>query len=337
MTTAMSSPSPGCRDTSPRAPSGRRNPGIDAFRFIAVAAVVLLHSLPPGPGVPTLGVSLTATACRFAVPFFFVVSGYFLRTEGRPVGSLVVTPLLRLAPVYLVAIALYFAAWHAFAIEPWQPHLRDLRNGGPAFHLWFLPALGISLAAVGLGDRVAGLRVTAAACVLLAAAGLALTSYRGLYAAPIANARSGWLFGPLCVTIGLAIARSHLRLRWPVALSAALACYALLAMEELMLARLSYAPFQSHDFMAMTFPFGAAMLLLALAWGERANPATLARAGRLTLGIYVFHLLFLRLLRPLTGTGDALQIAILALGTLACTVPATALMARLPLLRRMVL
>lgn len=323
-------------DTKDGLRSGR-NGGIDAMRFVAIAAVVLLHSLPPTPPPMSAGDAVVAMACRFAVPFFFLVAGYFLRIDGRGARDLITRPLLRLVPVYLGALAIYYVAWHALGIEPWHLSLRDLRNGGPIFHLWFLPALGVGLVFTGVGVRYVGLRATIAAAALLAIAGLGLTSYRELYAAALPGNRSGWLFAPLYVVAGQAIARGRSRVRLAPALALMGGSYALLVGEEAMLQHLSGAPvIESHDFMLATLPFGVGALLTALARGQTTPPMWSVRAGRMALGLYIFHLLFLRLLRPAIGTGSAGAILLLATATLAATLLSVIALARLPVMRRLV-
>jgi surface polysaccharide O-acyltransferase-like enzyme len=315
-----------------------REQGVDAMRLIAVAAVILLHSRPPAPSAMSTAATLVAMACRFAVPFFFLVSGLYLRVEGRSVFDLALRPLIRLAPVYLGALFIYYVAWHALGIEPWQFSWKDLRNGGPIFHLWFLPALGVGLLFVGLGVRLLGLRQTLAAAVLLAMIGLGLTSYRAFYAAPLPGNRSGWLFAPLFVATGYAIGFRPPQRRLLPAVALAAISYALLVVEETVLARLTgRARIESHDFVLATFPFGVAALLIARGLEQDAVPRWLPKIGRVALGIYIFHLLFLRLCRPSIATGGIIGAAVLAFATLISTGAVAMLLSRIRVARRMVM
>ena len=54
----------------------QRNTNIDLVRIVACIAVVGLHTFPREQSVGTL---LAYYLCGFAIPFFFMSSGFFLR------------------------------------------------------------------------------------------------------------------------------------------------------------------------------------------------------------------------------------------------------------------
>jgi surface polysaccharide O-acyltransferase-like enzyme len=156
-----------------------RHDGIDLVRLLMAFAVVLLHALPkpvdtPG-GAPW--VILLATACRAAVPFFFVAAGYFMRPPSSLRWSVVQRPLLRVVPAFLVWVALYHAASVVLGVPARAMRWTDLFSGGLAFHLWFLPALAAAMILVTAGIAVLGRRWTRVLCCVLAACALAVGSY----------------------------------------------------------------------------------------------------------------------------------------------------------------
>lgn len=58
----------------------QRNSNIDSTRIFACIAVVGLHTFPREHSVGTL---LAYYLCGFAIPFFFMSSGYFLLNRGK--------------------------------------------------------------------------------------------------------------------------------------------------------------------------------------------------------------------------------------------------------------
>ncbi|MGM0718830.1 MAG: TraX family protein, partial [Halobacteriota archaeon] len=89
---------------------------IDAMRIVAMVFVVLIHT-DPFQGLSAAGTAITfgiKTTGRFAVPFFFVASGYFfasktaggdptgyVRARARAILSLYVFGLVLAAPTFL--------------------------------------------------------------------------------------------------------------------------------------------------------------------------------------------------------------------------------------------
>ena len=81
--------------------SGTRIVNIDAMRFIASIAVIPLHATDtPDP---------VRQGCRFAVPFFFFISGYFLgRRDFQKPWSIIRTLFVRLFPVIIVWLGVFW-------------------------------------------------------------------------------------------------------------------------------------------------------------------------------------------------------------------------------------
>ncbi|MFD1564225.1 acyltransferase [Haloarchaeobius amylolyticus] len=83
---------------------------LDAMRIIAIAFVVLIHT-DPFQGVTEYGNMInfgTKTISRFAVPFFFITSGYFfaLKTANRDPTSYLTKRIIKLASLYLFGLVL---------------------------------------------------------------------------------------------------------------------------------------------------------------------------------------------------------------------------------------
>lgn len=118
----------------------RRNvPALDWFRLVAAVLVVAIHTGPLASFSPAADLWLTRVLARVAVPYFAMVSGYFLaRKDWQGTGRLWRSTGL----LYLLAVAAYLPL-NLYAGNPitW----RDLVFNGTFYHLWYLPALLLAL------------------------------------------------------------------------------------------------------------------------------------------------------------------------------------------------
>jgi surface polysaccharide O-acyltransferase-like enzyme len=247
--------------------------------------------------------------CRAAVPFFFITSGYFLARHQRFSVGVVLKPLRRLLPIYIFWMSVYFVFLLVIPIHPWSFGFRDLLSGGTAFHLWFLPALGVALAIVGAGLSLAPSAITGIACAVLAAFALTRGTYHDVLGLHGAASRGGLFVAPLYVYVGTLLAGRRLAFpHWACAAFVLLAYALLFAEEQFIAAHSGLARPMSHDFTIATFPLGAAMFLFARSIGSSRFIDRFAPLGRASLAIYASHLLFLWLLLPLIGNDSVLRV-----------------------------
>jgi surface polysaccharide O-acyltransferase-like enzyme len=273
--------------------------GLDAMRLPLAFAVVMLHALPRSSlrGTPDWAV-IAACMCRGAVPFFLILAGYFLRTD-RETRQLIIGPIKGLLPLYVFWFAVYAAVrWVRGGHLLLTP--RDLVTGGAGLHLWFLPALIFGLCAVGAGIRLIGLKWSGVLCGLAAGVGLAIGGYNGVLGLPDMPAQR-LLVAPVFVFSGYVLARWGVRVGLAAAATTAIVALAALVAEEWLVGRASGQPAVSHDFMLSTLPYGIGLFLVAKELPLGAVTRGLAGPGRLALGIYASHLLFVWLLAPILG------------------------------------
>ena len=306
-----------------------RNLAVDTMRLIAIFCVLCLHTEPFNPdhmgygwrGWEVLYLNITS-ACRFAVPFFFCISGYYW---GRKIRSGQNPSAVSLAMFQRVGTA--FAAWSAFflGIDYLKPvvaclfprfpgaksfaapsivrHPLQLLFEGTAHHLWFLPALLCALAVcwffiVLRRDRL--LLAVASVFFVLAVLGRAYAQTAigfspRLYGISF-DLRDGPFFGTLFFATGYLLSAHRPRpqwRRWGMFLLAA--GLVLFRAEILLIPALFHAPplrviFQDAVF--GTYPMGLGATMLALAAPSWLSRPTLARWGRFTLGIYCIHPIF---------------------------------------------
>lgn len=133
--------------------SGARDPSIDRLRGLGAWCVVLIHATPfLASSIPLLSAAgwTLLVLCQDAVPFFFVLSGYYLarrwKDQSRPTPPWRGTGriLSLYVPWFLVYLA--FDAARGLPIDPILvlrrfASLSDGTAPTTGFHLWFLPSL----------------------------------------------------------------------------------------------------------------------------------------------------------------------------------------------------
>lgn len=298
----------------------------DLLRTIAIFAVIVIHAQPfserhfPEPGYRYLEVFLNQGS-RFAVPFFFVLSGYFFGkklAQSTQSGDVFLGYARRLLFIFLFWSAIYVLVpsdilglmqYGYLKLTYWkvQKLVSDpiaLVLQGGRIHLWFVVSLIMALAFVSLVVKCNLRRFLIPLGVVLYIAGLLGGSYSVTslgFQAPF-NTRDGPFFSTILVAVGYWLSlRQEIRVSLRFALWVAGAGMALHFAEVFGLWRFyDVSPLQP-DYVLGTLVWGIGMMLIAVAtrhiqWGTR-----LARAGEYTLGIYVVHLLFVDMLSPMSA------------------------------------
>lgn len=263
-------------------------PVLDRFRLIAAALVVCIHTGPLSGVSPGWDFWLTGVLARIAVPFFFMVSGYFLaRSDWKNTGRF----LKKTALTYLAAAILYLPLnLYVGGYGPLE-WVKKLLADGTLYHLWYFPAVLLGAPIVRGLSRL-GQPAALIIAALLYLIGLGGDSYYGLaaslpgpaafYGAVFAlfdYTRNGLFFAPLFLLLGAA------GKRWSTQASLTGAALSLAAMtaEGFLLRHLEWP---RHDSMYLTLPLCMAFLFsLLLARNQGEN----RRARRLSLLIYLLH------------------------------------------------
>ena len=311
--------------------SASRIAAVDGMRVLAIVSVIAIHAAPFTHGAPPARIGLSWNLptivnqlARFAVPCFFVLSGYFwARRTTDPARRWPVTRDM------LQRLGLLFVGWSLIYALPWDSGrlLRDwpasygdilARNlrwisshkllvllQGTETHLWFLVALACAVSISTLWLKWGSWRSLLLLGLLLFALAMLMRPYVKLpMGIPVRfNPRNGPAFALLPFALGIALAwrapspaTSPRRWQqWGVGLWAAGIA---LSAAELTWLRVSYGRGLAQDavFSTMLCGLGAACLALG-------NPAWLAasrlsRLGPLVLGIYAVHPLIIDLLLP---------------------------------------
>jgi surface polysaccharide O-acyltransferase-like enzyme len=295
---------------------------VDSFRVLAIFAVIALHTAryagPDAVGLQFDAATLLNQVERFAVPLFFIFSGYFWAQKcvsPREHLARALQVARRVLLIYLVWALAYLAVaalgvlWSAGpgALLPRLMHARQAGRLGLAhvileggtIHLWFLPALACALLASGVLLALGLPRLLALLAIVLFAVGLAGGAYAstpfGFHAR--FNLRDGPFFSLVFFVTGAALARRRLpSTPWP-GLALALAGLALQMLEVRWL-HARWGANLVQDYVAATWLYGLGMGMLALSDAKPLRAPAVAALGPLVLGIYASHYLFVDLLRP---------------------------------------
>ncbi len=158
-------------------------PAIDRFKLLAAFLVIAIHTSPLTSISPEADYILARVLARVAVPFFFMVTGYFVLPKALEDGAYGLAYLKRIGLIYLISMALYLPvgiyAGH-FKGAGVISILKMIFLDGTFYHLWYLPALILGFAVLLPLLRALPLPATGTVCGLLYLIGLFGDSYYGL-------------------------------------------------------------------------------------------------------------------------------------------------------------
>lgn len=298
---------------------------VDVFRVLAIFAVMGLHTTecfgPNECGWVFNTAALFNQVERFAVPFFFMVSGYFWAEKCRVQSDFLPRSLSMCKRIMLIYIAwaLIYAVVHSvkaiwlngptgplkmvyWAIHGLNPAaFISVVLEGTKIHLWFLSALAIAVLISGaLLSRGMG-RALLVLSIVLFVIGLAGRAYADT---PIGfhsrfSFRNGPFFSLIMFATGYALQRRSRELpsAW-IGLAIALAGLTM-QMFEVTWLRQQWGTNMSHDYVVGTYFLGLGVTLVALSNARSLRMPVLASVGPLVLGIYACHFLYVDLLRPI--------------------------------------
>ncbi|MCF8777218.1 acyltransferase family protein [Vibrio sp. IRLE0018] len=293
---------------------------LELGRIIAMLAIIGLHcqmalTYWQIDDIPWVGYLLNQLA-RFAVPLFFLISGYLIQPKltATPLSTLksYAKPLLKIWLVWsilslLMPFNFQVVAEHGYLAERqgyWgylsQAPLNSLLEGG-LVHLWFIPALVIAVAIIALSLHFQRQSWLVAIATLLYLYGVLAGSYQPLteIASPFFT-RNGPFFSTLLVVIGFVIRDRNLSLSPAKALALVAIGIALHFGQAWSLMKFDIA-FNGHDFLFGTEMWATGIFLLLLCFPNWGNHALTFALSRYVLGVYVCHLLIIILLMNIAG------------------------------------
>jgi surface polysaccharide O-acyltransferase-like enzyme len=312
--------------------------GIDVLRFLVVIPIIAAHTLSePRYQIDLHG--LIDNCGRFIVPFFFTVSGYFLGRKNPPTMLAILGLAQRLLPVFLIWLLIYlslFGVVGQFFTDPLFM-MKALYYGGPAFHLWFLPALGMSAGLVVL-TRPLGYPVMIAIGIVLYCIGLATHPYVNVLNLPKMPVilETGPFYGYLFVLAGYYIGVNKMKPSLRTGAAMVIGGLILQLIESYFIFTTGNGPFSPNIFLFGTIPLGVGAFILSMHIPQFKGSVTLARLGQVGLGIYCIHIVFLFLLRPSFDLSNGFHFFALVAMVTGLSTGACLILAKIPYVRNLV-
>lgn len=296
-----------------------RNLSVDIVRVLAILGVISIHTKPFL--VPAEFSSshydffyvLINQLSRFAVPFFFVISGYFWgrgadasqrylgfawQRSKQLVFLLFVWSIVYLAPYNLwgfvdvgVLGPLKLAYWNDLEVFK---HPLYLLLSGTKVHLWFLVALISATLVCGIFLEMGWRKCLPVAAVGLYVIGVLAKAYKatpwGIHL-PF-DSVFGPFFSTLLFVTGYWLSRCELRSDW---FTYGLVLYlvgVLLHGSEIWYLQQQYGTPPIHDYVFGTYFMGVGVAMMALAKPTQFRFKLLPTIGSYTLGVYLSHFIF---------------------------------------------
>lgn len=302
-----------------------RRAKLEYFRLAAAFLVVAIHCSPLTSFSGIADFVLTRAAARVAVPFFFMVTGYFVLGDAEKLRLF----LKRTTLIYAAAVILYLPL-NIYSDS--VPGLRELLLDGSFYHLWYFPAVLLGLVIARLLSK---LRHGLSLAALLYALGLLGDSWFGLVRglpviAPVYEAigytRNGVFFAPLFLMLG----RSAKPGQAGRDFAGFAAAFALMLCEALLLRHLGW---QKHDSMYLMLPIVMYFLFRLLLIPGGTAPAWIADFTALVYVLHPWCIVLVRAVARLTGLWSLLVGNSLGHYLAVCLLSAAVSAALLPLLK----
>ena len=194
-----------------------RNYAIDFIKFFAIVAVVIIHTFPSDH---LLGYFIFDNFSRFAVPFFFVASGYLFglkvrkRTKSIDYFKRYLSKILKIYLCWFLFYFLYDLLRILFEggndrqelsryIEEFSTlNILYYGRGTSGYQLWFVISLAWSIAVIYLFYRLKKITLLLILSVCLNIVGLFGQSYSLFFELPVETTRAALYIGLFYTTLG---------------------------------------------------------------------------------------------------------------------------------------
>jgi len=326
---------------------------LELGRVISMVAIVILHShillsAPIINGTPWFGYIIDQLM-RFAVPFFFILSGYLIapKLDQSPLSTLkhYSLPLLKIWVIWSIICLLIPFNWEVLVTQGYlsertgywewllQNPINTLFEGG-LVHLWFIPGLVCAIAIIALCIRFKLTHLLPLFAILLYLYGLCGGSYGKITEiwTPFIT-RNGPFFSTLMVWVGYEIRRRTIKVTLNTAVIMTITGLIIHLSEAAWLTRYEVI-FNSHDFLLGTPIWAVGLFMLLLNKPNLGDHPLVYKSANMVLSIYIAHLPILIILYNLAGTygleGYSKDITLIV-GTIIITLFFTQLLSRTPI------
>ena len=191
--------------------------GVDFFRIIAAILIITIHTSPLSSVNATADFLLTRVAARIAVPFFLMVTGFFVLGSSDQLKRF----LKKTTILYGISILIYLpiGIYAGYFEQPgFFSVLRMVLFDGTFYHLWYFPAVIIGAMLVYILEHKLSFKWVAVLSILLYAIGLLGDSYYGLVKDSgfynilfqiFSYTRNGLFYAPVFLAMGRGISKNQ--------------------------------------------------------------------------------------------------------------------------------
>ncbi len=287
---------------------------IDNFRLAAAMMIVAIHTAPLASFSETADFLVTYCLGRVGVPFFLMVSGFFVlapyQRQRKGARGKMGSFLKKTASLYLISTLVYLPLkFYSHNISDsaggW---LKEIFFDGTFYHLWYLPAVIMGcLVIMGLLCFCSPLAVSVMVFVLYILGTLGDSYYNLISQVPFLKmvyeglftvssyTRNGIFFAPMFLWMGVLLANGRVRVsRKSAGIGLAISLAGMLA-EGLMSFQFQWQKHNSMYFMLIPVMFFLFELLLSL------DCNGMETARDLSMYIYILHPLCIVLVRGAAG------------------------------------
>jgi peptidoglycan/LPS O-acetylase OafA/YrhL len=309
-----------------------RNTAFDYTKFFAIVFVICIHANPfEGVDYPLVNGEMInfviETIARFAVPFFFIVSGYLftqkiLSESGKSAYfQKYITKLAKIFIVWSIIYFLYDAGQNALKAYISGESMKEkvgtawsntftletlfFRGSDTAYQLWYLTALIWSIVILYIFIRWQKVNLLLIAALILNIIGLFGQSYSIFYELNI-NTRETLFFGLCYTSLGSFVALYRYKifqLLSKIQIRYFLFSVVLFTMLQIIegLYFVEYLGAKAGDYYFSTIPLIISLFLLTLKVPQFGKKSLLTSIGTKTLGIYVIHTMVISIINNLVG------------------------------------
>ena len=288
--------------------SVREYGGIDRFRIIAALLIVGVHTYPLSSVSEELNFAVTNILSRIAVPFFLMITGYFVLPQffcSKDNGNKALKNVVKKTGLLYVAATLLYLPFSIYAgyYENGNVFVTIVRNlifDGTFYHLWYLPALIVGMLLLYVLSRKFSLGTVFWVSITLFVFGLLGDSYYGVTLKipflkiaydigfnVFSYTRNGLFYAPVFLTMGAVIAKKEYSFaKWKSLVG--FAVFMILMLAEGF--ALHYFDYQRHDSMYIfLIPCMFFLFLFLLACKGKSSPIL----RDISMWVYILHPLFI--------------------------------------------
>ena len=289
-----------------------RNTTLDFLKFFAIAGVVVIHTKPFIEN--EIGLALNSLA-RFAVPFFFIISGYLFTKKLNNDLTRYGKQIIKLTKLYLSWYLVYLAydlivmissnTDKSFLENIYQYSYENLSvinliyygTGTSGYQLWYLPTLILATIVLFVFLSVNRVKYLLIGSLILHIFGVIGESYT-LILDTWFQTREVLFFGLFYTTLGAFIAKNenavYFSLKSKYYLMLGLLFCALQVLERyILIAKLGET--LSSDFVFTTIFASLFLFLFALKSPNIGSESLLTKIGGNAVGIFVIHVLIMKI------------------------------------------